>query len=140
MVRCLLAILVLAFTAPAAAHPSKQVADSRVEPTGPPAEVEWNGSWYPATVLGVDGERTLIHYVGYGENWDEWVGPERIRVERPPAVIAHAGWRVGQSVEVEWGSTWWKATVVATDSDRTLIHYAGYGDQWDEWVTDSRIR
>jgi len=42
-------------------------------------EVEWNGQWYPATILKKDGDKTMIHYVGYGDNWDEWVAKERIR-------------------------------------------------------------
>jgi hypothetical protein len=42
-------------------------------------EVEWNGRWYPATILKKDGERTRIHYVGFETNWDEWVTKERIR-------------------------------------------------------------
>lgn len=43
-------------------------------------EVEWHGSWYPATVLAVEpGGRYLIHYVGYGKEWDEVVGPDRMR-------------------------------------------------------------
>jgi hypothetical protein len=41
--------------------------------------VEWHGVWYPAEVLRRDGSRTYIHYTGYGSNWDEWVGPSRIR-------------------------------------------------------------
>lgn len=42
-------------------------------------EVEWEGDWYPATVLKKDGAKTLIHYVGFGNEWDEWVTAERIR-------------------------------------------------------------
>jgi hypothetical protein len=44
-------------------------------------EVHWSGTWYPATVNGVpDREgRCLIGYDGYGANWDERVGPDRVR-------------------------------------------------------------
>jgi len=45
----------------------------------PEIEVEWKGNWWPATVLKKDGEKTQIHYIGYGSEWDEWVTPERIR-------------------------------------------------------------
>ena len=50
------------------------------------AIVEWQGRWYPAAILESDGERTLIHYIGYDSSWDEWVPPERIR--RKPAEAA----------------------------------------------------
>lgn len=44
-------------------------------------DVEWRGRWWPATVLERrSSERYLVHYDGYGEEWDEVVGPERIRL------------------------------------------------------------
>lgn len=42
-------------------------------------EVEWNSQWFPATILKKDGEKTLIHYIGFDSSWDEWVTKERIR-------------------------------------------------------------
>jgi hypothetical protein len=46
---------------------------------GQAVEVEWKKKWYPAKVLRLDGQLALIHYTGYDESWDEWVGPKRIR-------------------------------------------------------------
>jgi hypothetical protein len=45
-------------------------------------EVEWHGSWWPAVVLDQRGSRWLVHYEGYGSDWDEVVGPDRIRERR----------------------------------------------------------
>lgn len=42
-------------------------------------EVEWKGSWWPAVLRERQGERWLIHYEGYGDDWDEAVPDERIR-------------------------------------------------------------
>jgi hypothetical protein len=42
-------------------------------------EVEWKGKWFPAVVLKKDGEKSLIHYVNFGDEWDEWVTAERVR-------------------------------------------------------------
>ncbi|MEO8351334.1 MAG: right-handed parallel beta-helix repeat-containing protein [Chthoniobacteraceae bacterium] len=69
----------------AASQPASAI--SSKEPPSPTArpiekaeiEVEWKGKWWSATVLKKEGERTQIHYVGYGSEWDEWVTPERIR-------------------------------------------------------------
>ena len=48
---------------------------------GDPVEVLWGGSYWPAKVLAVRGaDRYAIHYDGYGAEWDEVVGPERLRV------------------------------------------------------------
>ena len=44
--------------------------------------MEWNGSWYPAKVLREEGGKFLIHYEGYGDNWDEWVAVDRLRNTR----------------------------------------------------------
>jgi hypothetical protein len=40
---------------------------------------------------------------------------------------------------VQWGQQWWPAEVVRQDGSSYLIHYKGYGDQWDEWVTPERL-
>lgn len=107
------------------------------------AEVEWNGQWYQAAVLDQQGDQTLIHYVGYDNSWDEWVGPNRIRLIPPGQQIqpiARGQWRVGDPIEVEWGGTWWPATVLDLNGADVKIHYDGYGANWDEWVPPSRIR
>jgi len=46
---------------------------------GASVDVEWRGTWYPAVVLQRQGDRALIHYDGYDDSWDEWVGPDRLR-------------------------------------------------------------
>lgn len=43
-------------------------------------------------------------------------------------------------VEVKWGATWFPATILKTENQKTLIHYDGWGSNWDEWVTSDRIR
>jgi hypothetical protein len=53
-------------------------ADAKVA-KGDRIEVEWRGSWWPATVRKRRSGRYLIHYTDYGDDWDEWVGPDRIR-------------------------------------------------------------
>lgn len=42
-------------------------------------EVQWQGQWFPAKALRKDGEKTLVHYIGFGSEWDEWVTKDRIR-------------------------------------------------------------
>lgn len=43
--------------------------------------VEWNGTWYPATVLGVeDSSHATVHYDGFSSSYDETVDLTRIRV------------------------------------------------------------
>jgi hypothetical protein len=41
---------------------------------------EWHGFQYPAVIVGIVGpERYRIHYEGYGNEWDENVGRDRLQ-------------------------------------------------------------
>jgi hypothetical protein len=43
-------------------------------------QVTWKGKLYPAVILSVEGDgRYKIHYEGYGNEWDEVVGLDRIK-------------------------------------------------------------
>jgi len=46
---------------------------------GDPVQVLWKGTWYPAHVLKAKGSQIYIHYDGYDNSWDEWVGPNRYK-------------------------------------------------------------
>lgn len=50
-------------------------------------EVEWRGSWWPAVLVERRGDLWLIHYEGYGDEWDETVGPDRIRLRGVEGVV-----------------------------------------------------
>lgn len=60
--------------APGVAPPGPQL-----DNTVPDCEVLWGGTWFPAKVLKKENARWFIHYVGWGNNWDEWVNQDRIR-------------------------------------------------------------
>lgn len=48
-------------------------------------EVEWRGRWWPAIVMERrGGSRFLVHYTGYGDEWNEVVGVERVRSRSAP--------------------------------------------------------
>jgi hypothetical protein len=46
---------------------------------GSSVQVKWKGKWYPAKILQEKDGVYLIHYARYSAEWDEWVGPKRIR-------------------------------------------------------------
>jgi len=61
---------------------------------GDKVEVEWRSVWYAAEIKSVEGQnRWKIGYDGYGANWDEIVGPERIRprgaAAKPQATVTN---------------------------------------------------
>jgi hypothetical protein len=52
-------------------------------------EVEWEGDWYPATILEARGAKYKIHYLGYSTEWDEWI--EAARLRRRPTITPASG-------------------------------------------------
>jgi hypothetical protein len=43
-------------------------------------KAEWHGFQYTAVIVGIVGpERYRIHYEGYGNEWDENVGRDRLQ-------------------------------------------------------------
>ncbi|MFH1653566.1 MAG: Tudor-knot domain-containing protein [Pseudomonadota bacterium] len=48
-------------------------------PEGTSVQVKWKNKWWPAKVIGVKKDSWKIHYDGYDNSWDEWVGPDRIK-------------------------------------------------------------
>jgi len=109
--------------------------------------------WWRAEVLQTQGGQNLIRYVGYGAEWDEWVGADRFKIyseqdaanatpvpsTAPETASVIQGKPAQGDLLVEWGQQWWPAEIVQQDGNRFRIHYKGYGDHWDEWVDLGRL-
>jgi len=55
-------------------------AQTNVYKIGDRVRVEWHGQMYPAVITAIVGqERYRIHYEGYGNEWDETIGLNRIQ-------------------------------------------------------------
>lgn len=69
---------------------------------GDAVEVNAYGSWYPAKVKEVRGrDRWFISYDGYTSNWDQEVGPDRIRAKGAAATTA-TGNAAKKAEETSW--------------------------------------
>ena len=99
---------------------------------GDEVDVLWKGAWFRASVQQAGDGKVLVHYKGWDSSFDEWVTPERIREPLPL--------KPGTALEVEWKGKWFKAVIVEAGDGKYKIHYDGYGDNWDEWVTFRRMR
>lgn len=49
-------------------------------------------------------------------------------------------WRVGDAVEVLWGTEWYPARILESQQGKYKISYDGYSNVWDEWVSSDKIR
>jgi len=104
--------------------------------TGTTVAVSHHRETLPATVVKVQNDFHLVRYVGWPGNHEEWVLSNRIlgdAADHPPQK---------DLVFVEWHGTWWLAKIKKTDArdKRYFIHYVGDSDNWDEWVTDARMK
>lgn len=126
------------FAAPAFPRAAKlaEVEDELVPRIGQRVEVEYKGRWYRAKIIDVDGDQTEVHYAGYDDSWNEWVGPERLRPYQP------AQFAEGDKVEVEWNQDkkWYPATILKAWYGLHLVHYDNYDSSTDEWVGPGAIR
>lgn len=120
------------------------IASAKICHPGDKAQVLWHGTWYPATALKSQGNKCLIHYDGYGNNWDEWVGPNRLQLSSsfisPSPVSPTTLYRAGNPVQVLWKGRWYPAHIKQVQGNKLFIGYDGYGSQWDEWVGPARYR
>lgn len=112
--------------------PAKPLANPRI---GERAKArDSDGDWYACRIIAARDEKLKIHFIGYEEDEDIWVGPEDLQ---PIKQVQYAN---GTKVEVLWKKHWYPATVMQAKPGVHLIHYTDYDSSWDEWVPSRRIR
>lgn len=98
-------------------------------------ECESEGDWHRAQILAISRNDYTVHYLGWGPEWDEAVDAARLR----PVTTGH--WKKGDRVQVEHDGDWYPATILQVDEGFFyFIRYDEYDADWDEWVTDKRIK
>jgi hypothetical protein len=111
--------------------------EGEIEPrVGLRVEVKYEGKWYKAKVLDVDGDQVEVHYTNFDDSFDEWVGPDRVRPYAP------AQYAEGDKVETcsDADGQWYPGTVHKAWYGLHLIRYDGYDESSDEWLGPKSIR
>lgn len=93
-----------------------------------------NGDWYACRIIDARDGKFKIHFIGYEDDEDMWVGPDDLK---PITPVRYA---TGTKVEVLWKKQWYPATVLQAKDGVHFIHYTDYEAKWDEWVPSRRIR
>lgn len=88
---------------------------------GKNVDVLWQNQWYKATVTATGEGQCKVSYTGYTKDYDEWVGPDRMKIK------------------VMWKGDWYPAKVVRREGANYLINYDGYSADENEIVPVSRI-
>jgi hypothetical protein len=78
-----------------------------------------------------------VHYDGYGPEVGEYVGADRLR--RP--FVGMSTRAVGEAVVVDVNGQALPARIIALSAaDRWIVRYDGYGPQYDQEITEARLR
>jgi hypothetical protein len=120
---------------PRSAHLAK-VEGELTPGVGQRVEVESDGKWYKAKIIGVDSEQFEVHFVNFDDSFDEWVDRERIRPYQP------AQFAKGDKVDVQWQTDgeWYPAIVKKAWYGLELVEYDGFDESSDEWVSSESVR
>jgi hypothetical protein len=113
----------------------EKVRNANDDDFGREVEVIQNNVWYKAQLIDVRYGEHLVSYIGYNE--DEWVTDNRIRE------LNSSNWnenRYGKKVEVLSKGKWYQARILDQRNGEFYIHYEGYSNSWNEWVTQNRVR
>ena len=85
------------------------------QPTADPV-VEHNGGWWAVAPMQVKDGRSLVHFKGWDDSWNEWVEGDRLRYLATPAAL-----QPGQEVLVKWSGVWLPALAVEVQGDRAQL-------------------
>ena len=46
----------------------------------------------------------------------------------------------GTKVQIKWGTTWYKGSIIDVKGEEYKVTYEGYASSWDEWVKADRLK
>ena len=99
-------------------------------------EVFWKKVWWKVRIIGQDRDRLQVHYLGWDEQWDEWIQGNSLRWRSYQPKV----YPIGSEVEVLWEERWYRARILRVERGLHRIHYVGWPEIWDEWVGTQRLR
>ena len=106
---------------------------------GERVSVDWKGMWFDAEILKVSDEAIKVHYIGWGETFDEIVEPNRV-LRIIPGFQAQGLLERGSQVQAEGTGRWAEAEIVAITGESYKVHFAGRSSFFDKTVPIEKIR
>jgi hypothetical protein len=93
-------------------------------------------------VVAVDGEKYTVQFYHYSDKVTETFAAKDLAASSRELAKVPARVDAGMKAdcEVEWKGDWYDAKVMKKEKDRWFIHYVGFNNSWDEWVTKERIK
>ena len=93
-----------------------------------------NGKTYTGTIEEVNNNQYKIKYDGV--DFEAWLKREQFKL----LDNSSPKYSEGSKVEILWSGSWYKGEVLEVNNDKYKIHYDGYGNAFDEWVTSERLK
>lgn len=97
-------------------------------------QIWWKDKNYTCRIIGQKENKYLIHYFGWGKEWDEWREYGELKD------FEFNMFPVGDKIQVEWGDVWYPSIIIKQKDVFHYIKYEGWGDEWNEWVASDRIK
>ena len=119
-------------------------------------EIDWSGMWYKGVIREVANGSFKVHYDGWSDTYDEWVGAGRLRKtkdsgqtgekkqpaekEKTDSSKDSSTFEKGQKVQINWSGTWYKGSILEVSNEKYKVRYDDWGSTYDEWVGPERLR
>ena len=90
--------------------------------------------WYQATILETGDEKSKIHWEGFSSEYDEVINNDSFWKEGMPYLV-------GDKLQgMETDGKWYNLKVLKVDGSKYFIHWGGFEDQYDRWISYDSLR
>lgn len=103
---------------------------------GDKLEGEENGKWYQVTILKVEDGKYFIKWDNYSDTYNQWIEGDKLRKR----TVVTDNYNVGDKLEGIDLGVWYPVTILEIKDGKYKIHWDGYNDSYDVWVSASQLR
>jgi len=92
--------------------------------------------WYQATILETGKLESKIHWEGFSSEYDEWMRNDNMWKQGMPFIV-------GDKIQgMETDGKWYNLKVLKVNSstNKYFIHWGGYDDTYDRWISYDSLR
>lgn len=110
-----------------------------------------DGKLYQGTIREIIHTAHKVHYDGFDDQFDTWMTKDQFKLKEvlpvarttappSPAINQASAMLVGDKVEAFSSKKWDQGTIVESKDGKFKIHFDGYSEYWDTWVTANELR
>ena len=97
---------------------------------GEHVQINWNGNYYPGTILKKDGDKFYVTYDGYGAEYNENVTKDRLKKLEPltkesAAEAMKQTFVQGERVMISWQGNYYPGEIISVEGNSYYVSYDG---------------